>query len=251
MGWCVTPQRRNYHLAMDTLTRSEVELVKRNAYRGKADAQWMLGYWYEAGVADASGSVLLAANAKKALRWHLAAAEQGHTSAQAAASRLLSGTDGIASKFDQALAWGKQATAQGDSSAAFNLGTMYRDLGNLGRAFHWYQRAARMGASDAWLQQGLCLLFGLGVSRDAGEARSAFTRVVDADPTTTYPRSREDALYWLAIMDLLGGRHTKRSLARIRQRLEAANIDEDHEQANVLLNLIGKTRYLSNRKVRS
>ena len=44
---------------------------------------------------------------------------------------------------------------------------------------------------------------------------------------------------------LLGGRHTPRSVASIRARLEVANVDEDHEQVNELLNLIGKRRYLA------
>lgn len=235
---------------MDTSTHSEVKRVKQNASRGDAEAQWVLGYWHEEGISDASGLALVPVNPKRALRWYLAAAEQGHASAQAAVSRLLSGADGIPPEFDKALAWGRRAAAQGDASAAFNMGTIYRDLGNLGRAFHWYQRAARMGASDAWLQVGLCLLFGVGVPQDASAARSAFAGVLDADPGSTFQRSREDALYWLAVLDLLGGRPTRRTMALARERLEVANADEDHEQANAVLNLIGKTRYMSVREGR-
>jgi len=226
---------------MDTLTRLELKRQNRCAARGDAEAQWMLGYWHEDGACDADGLVLVSPNPGQALRWYLAAAEQGHTQAQSAASRLLSGAEGVTPAFDEALAWGKRAVAQGDASAAFNLGTIYRDLGNLRRAFHWYQRSAKMGGHDALLQVGLCLLFGTGVARDAKAARTAFTSLLDADPSTTFQRSREDALYWLAVLDLLGGHHTRHSLVHVRKRLAVANADDDHEQANALLNLIGKT----------
>ncbi|MGS5089817.1 tetratricopeptide repeat protein [Hydrogenophaga sp. A37] len=232
---------------MDTLTRSDMKSWKLAAARGEAEAQWMLGYWYEEGACDATGVVLIAPKAKSALRWYQAAAEQGHASAQAAMSRLLSSAVDVSPAFDQAIAWGKRAVAQGDASAAFNLGTIYRDLGKPRTAFNWYQRAAAMGDHDAFLQLGLCHLFGWGVPQDRDAAWSALVSVLDADPSTTCQRSREDATYWLAVMDLLGGRHTQRSMAPVRERLEVANADEDHEQANALLNLIGKSRQMVKR----
>lgn len=230
---------------MDTLTRSDLKSWKLAAARGEAEAQWMLGHWNEEGAGDVTGVVLVAPNPKQALQWYQSAAEQGHVSAQAALSRVLSGAEGVAPAFDQAIAWGKKAVAQGDASAAFNLATIYRDLGKPRTAFNWYRRAATMGDADAHLQLGLCHLFGWGVRQDWDAARAAWASVMDAEPGTTCQRSQEDALYWLAVLDLLGGRHTRRSMAPIRDRLELANADEDHEQANALLNLIGKRRYMA------
>lgn len=230
---------------MDTLTHPELKRVKLSAFSGEAEAQWELGFICEDGGCDASGEVLVSPSPEQALRWYQAAAEQGHPQAQAALSRLLSGSEGVPPDFEKAIAWGRRAVAQGDASAAYNLGTIYRDLGKPKQAFAWYQRAATMGDNDALLQIGLCLLFGWGVQLDAVAARSAWERVIAGDPVASCQRSREDAQYWLALVSLLDGRHTKRSMEQIRSRLETANADEDHEQANALLNLIGKHRYMT------
>ncbi len=47
-------------------------------------------------------------------------------------------------------------------------------------------------------------------------------------------------MYWISILCLIRGPLTNRSLVRVRSLLEVANADNDHEQANELLNLIGK-----------
>jgi TPR repeat protein len=232
---------------MNILTRKDWKRVTLAADRGDAQAQFERGCLCEEGAHDATGRWLVAPSAEQALRWHRVAAEQGHPQAQAAMSRLLSSGDGAMPDFPAAIAWGKKAVAQGDAAAAFNLATIYRDLGKPKTAFGWYQRAAAMGDHDAFLTVGLSYLFGWGVPQDWDAARVALNRVVDGDPVATFQRSREDAMHWLAVVDLLGGRHTPRSVAPIRARLEAANADEDHEQANALLHLIGKRRYMAQR----
>ncbi|PIE74443.1 MAG: hypothetical protein CSA18_05060 [Deltaproteobacteria bacterium] len=58
--------------------------------------------------------------------------------------------------------------------------------------------------------------------------------------TETSQRTRENALYWLGVIGLLNLTEKKQSLKKIRAMLEGANQDNDHEQANELLNIIGK-----------
>jgi hypothetical protein len=48
----------------------------------------------------------------------------------------------------------------------------------------------------------------------------------------------------MAIIELLGNGKAKRSLTHARKMLESANADLDHEQANEILNIIGKSKYL-------
>ena len=50
--------------------------------------------------------------------------------------------------------------------------------------------------------------------------------------------------YWSGIIDLLGIGDSKRSVKKARRLLEDDNKDGDHEQANEILNLIGKKKYL-------
>ena len=48
----------------------------------------------------------------------------------------------------------------------------------------------------------------------------------------------------MGIFHLLGFGGVKKSVTKARDLLEAANKDCDHEQANEILNLIGKTKYI-------
>jgi hypothetical protein len=68
--------------------------------------------------------------------------------------------------------------------------------------------------------------------------------IIAADRTFIAQYSHEDAHYWSAVLMLMKARRGKSAVARIRAYLECANADDDHEAANTLLNLIGKSRYL-------
>lgn len=97
-----------------------------------------------------------------------------------------------------------------------------------------------MGDVDAWLQIGLCQLFGFGKAQDADAALLSFEKILAAGVSASSPRSKEDALYWMAVLRLIRGPRTKAALAQARSWLSAANTDDDHEQANELLNSIGR-----------
>jgi len=232
---------------METVTRiarKQWNKLLALAAAGNSDAQCELGSYHESGAKDMSGKVLTDANPKEAFKWYRLSATQGNSEGQDALSNLLSSGDGIERDFPAAIHWAKKAIAQGEARSAFNLGTIYRDLGKLKLAFHWYCRAADMGDADAFVDIGLCYLFGVGTKQDQKLALSFFQRAADGGAACTQ-HDREIALYWMAVVGLLRGRHTKRTLAEIRALLETANVDDNHEQANDLLNLIGKNRYLA------
>ncbi len=199
---------------------------------------------------DKSGRLLAAANPEAALKWYRASASQGNRQAQNSLGVILSSGGEISKDLPGAIYWLKLAIAQGDSTAAFNLATIYRDMGKPKLAFRWYQKSGAMGDNDANLQIGLCQLFGFGARQDFASALSSFERVITCDPNTCCQRSIENARYWLSVLHLFRGPTTKANLARVRLLLETANADDDHEQANELLNLIGKTRYLTTGKYR-
>jgi TPR repeat protein len=102
-----------------------------------------------------------------------------------------------------------------------------------------------MGDNDSLLTVGLCYLFGYGTKQDCDAAYRCFKSVVDCGPTTLCQRSIENARYWMAVAHLIGVGNAKKSVTQARKLLEIANADNDHEQANEILNLIGKTRYLA------
>lgn len=228
---------------MEIILRKHWTKLSLAAARGDPDAQWEMGYLHESGAADRSGKCFTPVDFPAALKWYEASAAQGNSDAQNALSILLSSGGEFGRNYPLAIHWAKMAVAQGNRSAAFNLGTIYRDLDKPKKAFRWYQRASAMGGSDAFLQVGLCYLFGLGTHRDYGSALSSFERIINDDPANSCQRSKENARYWIAVLHLMRGKRSKKSIAKIRSLLEVANADGDHEQANELLNLIGKTAY--------
>jgi len=229
---------------MEIILRRHWTKLNLAAESGDPEAQREVGYYYEFGAKDRSGNVLATASLATAMKWYQASATQGNSGAQSALSTILSSGGEIAQDFPRAIHWAKRAVAQGDSSAAFNLGTIYRDLGKPKLAFRWYQRAGTMGDTDAFLQIGLCYLFGFGTEQDFDSALSAFGRIIASDPATSCQRSKENARYWISVLRLIRGPRTKTAVAQVRSLLEIANADDDHEQANELLNLIGKNCYL-------
>lgn len=230
---------------MEIILRRHWAKLNSAAVNGDPEAQREVGYFHEFGAKDKSGNVLATANLATAMKWYHASATRGNSEAQSALSTLLSSGGEIAQDFPLAIHWARKAVAQGNASAAFNLGTIYRDLRKPKLAFRWYQRAGAMGDTDAFLQIGLCYLFGFGAEQDFDSALSAFERIITGDPATSCQRSKENARYWISILRLIRGPRTKATIAQVRLLLEVANADDDHEQANELLNLIGKNGYLA------
>ncbi len=226
---------------MNVISRKHWNALMLAAERGDTDAQWELGHHCEEGAKDRAGSIIVAASPESAIKWYQASALQGNRHAQNSLGVILSTGSKIREDFPRAIYWTKLAVVQGDACAAFNLGTIYRDMKKPRLAFRWYQRAAAMGDKDAYLQIGLCQLFGVGTQQHFASARSAFEYVITCDPSTCCQRSIENALYWLAVLQLIRGPMTKSKLARVQSLLETANADGDHEQANEILNLIGKS----------
>ncbi|MES2818688.1 MAG: tetratricopeptide repeat protein [Pseudomonadota bacterium] len=226
---------------MERLAKTAWSALVRAAGEGKAEAQCELGYYLENGAVTLSGKLLASPDRSEAINWYLLAAKQGYRNAKAALSNILSGGD--SPDYQAAIVWAKAAIQQGDASSAYNLGIIYRDLGKPKTAFRHYQLAVAMGDADAHLQIGLCHLLGQGTAVDHAAAQASLRKVLLAPPIQTAQRTRENALYWLALINLMGlGK--RRSLAHAREMLEVANADDDHEQANEILHVLGHTAKL-------
>jgi TPR repeat protein len=224
--------------------KKQWKILLEKASRGNPDAQWEVGYYYEEGFTDNSGIAIVKPEPSQALHWYTLAAEQGDDSGQLSLGRLLSTGDGVKRDMKAAIYWTKRAINQGNSSAAHNLGTIYRDLKKQRLAFHWYNRAVEMGDYDSLFQVALCYLFGLGTKQNPEAAYKCFQDITNYKSLNICERTEEDSLYWMGIFHLLGIGGAKKSVAKARDLLEAANKDCDHEQANEILNLIGKTKYI-------
>ncbi|MCL2298489.1 MAG: sel1 repeat family protein [Proteobacteria bacterium] len=223
---------------MKKISKKQWQALTKSAEQGVAEAQWELGYYYANGAATKSGEVLAPQDKTAAISWYLRAAKQEYADAKISLSCLLS--EGDHPDYKAAIFWAKSAIAQGNEFAAYNLGIIYRDLGKPKSALRYYQLATAMGDADAHLQIGLCHLLGHGTAINHSAAQESFQKVLQSPVEATTQRSRENALYWLALLNLMGLGH-RRNLAQARNLLMQANADDDHEQANELLLVIGKS----------
>lgn len=230
---------------METIEQNKWNELLALAKIGDADAQWEIGYYHEYGAADENGLAITYGDPSVAIRWYTLSAVSGNAAAQCALSNLFGAGENVARDVKQAIFWAKKAVAQGDAIAAFNLGKIYRDMKKPAMAFRYYQRAVSMGDDDALLEVGLCHMFGFGATQDLAAASNSFNEIISKQSSAMCQRTKENALYWMALLHLLGSESVKKSVPRARTMLELANADEDHEQANEILNLIGKTRFLS------
>lgn len=112
------------------------------AKTGDASAQFLVGNAFDSG----RGATR---DGKEAMRWYMAAADQGHAEAQNSVGSGLQAEK----KYSEALVWYEKAAAQNHALATNNLAYLY-DLG-LGvaqdrqRAFSLYSRSADLGWAEA------------------------------------------------------------------------------------------------------
>jgi TPR repeat protein len=118
-------------------------------------------------------------------------------------------------------------------------------------AFRCYQKAVAMGDNDALFQMGICYLFGYGTKQDLDAAYHCLQQIITEDSSKSCQCTKENAYYWMAIFKLVGMGNFKKSVVTARKMLEIANADDDHEQANEILNIIGKkTKVFTGKKVK-
>ncbi len=206
---------------------------------GNDEAQWEVGYCFENGLKTKSDKIIIKRNLQKAIKWFRLSAQQNNESAELALATLLS-TEKTCKNFKEAIFWLEKAIKRGSAVAAHNLATIYRDLQQDELSFKYYQKAVAMGDKDSLLQVGLSYLFGYGTKQNYILAQKTIEKIQQCQVVETSQRTRESALYWLGVIGLLNLAEQKQSLKEIRAMLEKANQDDDHEQANELLNIIGK-----------
>ena len=226
---------------MDVIKQSDWAASRRDARTGDAFAQACVGSIYAEGALGSDGVMLVRRNRPAAKKWLQKSAEQGCASGQLALSNFLSDIDTKDADFPAAIRWAKRALAQGDASAAHNLACIYRDMRKPSLAFRYFKRAVEMGSDDDLLDCALCYLTGYGVAQDFAHAAECLKRIRALDSERVTRATHENSLYWSAVINLLGLTESKRSVTNARRMLEQANADDDHAQANELLNLIGRT----------
>ena len=161
-------------LKTEHLIKQEMTHLLKLAAQGDAQSQYILSLpaWNQIiKEADLEHIVL----EKKAFKWALKAADQGHSSAQALLGYYFAnGEGGSPRDLPSALKWLELAARQGDTPAMYNLGLLLykkKDPESQEKAFELFLQSARQDYhSQAKLHLGTMLLKGEGVEQNLKEA---------------------------------------------------------------------------------
>jgi TPR repeat protein len=209
-----------------------VARLKRLAAAGDVTSIRDLGLTLADGIQDRNGRCLVRRNPAYSVLLLQRAAQMGDLSATGSLGYAYDVGRGIRRDRGLALKWYRRAAHMGDSTAATNIATVFRDEGNLKLAHRWLLRAVKMGDGDAAVTAGYGYLYGIGVRRNTSSARRMFRRALRARDTSGY--AREEALYNLAIVHIDRG-----SPRQAIPLLKRANNDGDYREAAALLAQIG------------
>lgn len=94
-----------------------------------------------------------------AFRLMLAAAKLGNVSAQVNVGNYYDDGQGVRRNRSAALYWFKRAYRRGDSTAAHNIGVVWRNAGNMKRSIFWFSRAVNLGDPESNLDLGKHFLY--------------------------------------------------------------------------------------------
>jgi TPR repeat protein len=171
--------------------------LRRRAAQGDVSAMCDLGMWLQEGFQDRQGRSVLRSNPGYAFRLLKTAAEGGHREAAAPLGYAYDVGLGTKRNRRQAVRWYTVDYRSGGSGGAANLATVYRDAGDLRRAFTWWMRAAALGDGDAMADAGYCYQYGIGVRANVASSRRLYRRAMGARDATMW--GREEACYHLGV----------------------------------------------------
>jgi TPR repeat protein len=89
---------------------------------------------------------------KSAFRLFLAAAKAGDSSCQINLGNFYDDGKGVRRNRSAAMFWYKRAYRRGESSAAHNIGVMWRNEKKHRRALEWFKKAVKLGDDEANLE---------------------------------------------------------------------------------------------------
>ncbi|MBD0404995.1 caspase family protein [Flammeovirga sp. EKP202] len=147
------------------------EIYLKVASEGDPEAQYGIGFFYEAG----SG---VPRDFAKALEWYLKAAQNNNENANFSIGNLYYHGRGVTQDYKKALEWYTKAALYGNSDAQYAIGFLY-DYGqgvtqDYKKALEWYLKAAQNGDSDAQFSIGNIHYYGRGALKDHKEALKWF-----------------------------------------------------------------------------
>ena len=123
-------------------------------------------------------------------------AAQGDASAFTMLGYMYDAGQGTRKNKAKAKYWYEKAYAAGESIAASNLATIYRDARRPALELAWYKRAAELGDGDALVEVGIRYLSGKGTRRNPAMAEKCFAAALRSKNITEAGRDTAQQLVW-------------------------------------------------------
>jgi len=218
------------------MSKSKWRALLKLAQQGDPEAESRVAEVYGDGCKDEKGKAVVKRSLRKAAEWLQRSAEHGCAGAQINLGVALSDGTGVEKDISRALFWLKKAQHWGDGMAATNIAVIYRENGNLQRAFRWFQKSTAAGDHEALVQLGIHYYWGKGVRKNPTAAVQCFRKATKGENICR--TGRDDAFFFLGLAHF-EGQGVKKSVAKAKKLLQRANIDNDHPAARQLLKKIG------------
>lgn len=156
----------------DQDSQQGVEWLKKSAHQGNIDAQYILGIVYH------EGAQSIIRDDKKSAKWYQKAVAGGHIYATNNLAILYDHGWGVEKNPEKAMTLFKQAAAEGDSSAMYNIGLSYSKSSSahdLTLAADWFKKSIKTEPNPCALND-LAILYaqGKGVTQDLDQAKKLF-----------------------------------------------------------------------------
>ncbi|KAG0264758.1 hypothetical protein DFQ27_001030 [Actinomortierella ambigua] len=153
--------------------------LRKMASKGNADAQLVLGWMCDHGVAGSTEDAPL---------WYRKAAQQGHSTAQLRLGRMYEGHRGSSDpnhSNSEAAKWYRMAAERGEAQAQLRLGVFHFHgrgvVQDEAEAAHWFRQAAEQGVAKAQFNLGLMYSRGQGVEQSDVDGASWMRQAAEQD----------------------------------------------------------------------
>lgn len=160
-----------------------LERVKNDAAAGDAQAQFLMGAVYDAGIG-------VGMHKAEAVKWYRLASEQGYAPAAYNLGHIFATGDGVVADDAEAFRQFLRGAEAGDAPSACRLGLIYLNgIGvpsDLNKAFKWYSESAGKGYPLAMTNLGLLYMNGFGVEKNEAEASRWWEKSAREDHVAAY-----------------------------------------------------------------
>lgn len=164
-------------MSSSALPREQLKVVKKQAKKGDAEAQYRLARHYHLG--DKTGRK----DPGEALRWYTKSAAQNHPGSMLYLFNFYKFGDGVTPDIDIAMDFLSRSAEANNPRAQYNLGICLRDgdgiKKNLVEAFKWFVRGAENGNPGSYKMLGNCYYTAAGVERNLDMAVENWLKAVE------------------------------------------------------------------------